>query len=395
MSRAILARVEDSDLAGKEMHRDSEENKRLGIQIDPDKATDEEKLAEIRRLGPGRGASKVWGWFSGSLDEVVFANRELFEACLKADADLIKRPAFTELRAKFRAAVEGKVLGNLHANRQFVLDELARLGIKEGAAPPTAEEDAHLRETQLLAEQVQQAQEGMAKAFSIKVGYSWETTDGPGQSQKSEKSIQYFDPVWAPHMPGDGPDFADYAETKKHYEQLSFGVKAILAASPAVYALVGDVAGGPKPGDAAGKLAGAEGADARAQIKPALEALAGKIDEAVPLVGDEPRLPRFMPVHEQLMRHARVGGRDREGVHRGHDVETTRWTRCSRSLGLSALSARGFLFANFATGGMAVFIARGGRGRRERPRRPGSRSRTTTTRRRRARRGRATPSSTS
>src|SRR5829696_4287205 len=84
VSRAILARVEDSDLAGKEMHRDSEENKRLGIQIDPEKASDEEKLAEIRRLGPGRGASKVWGWFGGDLDAIVFANRELFEACLKA-----------------------------------------------------------------------------------------------------------------------------------------------------------------------------------------------------------------------------------------------------------------------------------------------------------------------
>ena len=298
VSRAILARVEDMDLGAKEDYRVAEEIKRLGITIDPEKATDEEKLAEIRRLGPGAGASRVWGWFGGRLETTAFANRELFEACLKADPDLIKLPGFGQIRAKFRAAVEGKVIGNLQTNRQFVADEMTKLGITADGAPPTAEQDAHLRETQLLAEQVQKAQEGMAKAFGIKVGYAWEEVPGPGNSSKFEKSPHYFDLVWKPHMPGDGPDFADYDQVKKHYDTLNFGVKSILANSPGVYAIVGDEIGGRKPGDAAGRFAGAEGGDARAQIKPALEALAGRIDAAVPLVGTDLDYRDFLPVHD-------------------------------------------------------------------------------------------------
>lgn len=356
LSRMLVQRREDSDLAAQEMTREKEEIKRLGITIDLERASEGEKLNEIRRLGSsGPAASRVWRSFGGDAGKVALANRELFEAALKADADLIKLPGFEELRAKFQGAVEGKVLGNLQANRDFVLQEMQRLGVAGEDKEPTAEQDAQLRETQLLAEQVQKAQDGMAKAHTIPVG--WDYTEVPGASgrTKYEKGKAFFNPAMPPQVKGEGGDFEDYAEVKKHYDQLDLGVKSILAHSPAVYAIVGDKVGGPRPGTAAGGLAGASGKDARAQIKPALEELARKIDEAVPLVGTKLDYRDFLPVHDQLMKTPEWS-RELEKAFIANEVRDREMGKMLTALGLSALSAAGFILANMASAGLATFL---------------------------------------
>src|SRR5215211_904041 len=210
LSRMLVQRREDSDLAAQHEGREREEIKRLGITIDLERASEGEKLAEIRRLGTsGPAASRVWHSFGGDAGKVALANRDLFEAALKADADLIKLPGFEELRAKFQAAVEGKVLGNLHANREFVMQEMQRLGVAGEDKAPTAEQDAQLRETQLLAEQVQKAQDGMAKAYTIPVGWDWSEQDTAGGGTKSEKAKAFFNPAMPPQMTGQGGEFQD------------------------------------------------------------------------------------------------------------------------------------------------------------------------------------------
>ena len=95
--------------------------------------------------------------------------------------------------------------------------------------------------------------------------------------------------------------------------------------------------------------------EARAKLQPLLQALIGKIDEADGLVGEDLDYREMGPVIEQLMGTPEWAGEIEKKL-----IKATIWThnrdKMLRSLGLSALSALGFLFATFATGGAAVFI---------------------------------------
>ncbi len=149
-------------------------------------------------------------------------------------------------------------------------------------------------------------------------------------------------------MPG-GPGNQDWDAVKKEYDKLDLFIKQAMAQSPALFALV------ESGGKAAGEFAGMSPEEARAKLQPLLQALIGKIDEADGLVGEDLDYREMGPVIEQLL-----GTPEWSGEMEKRLIKATLWKhnrdKMLRSLGLSALSALGFLFATFATGGAAVFI---------------------------------------
>src|SRR5215218_2839960 len=360
VSRTVLARVEDSDLAAR--HEEGERNRLrdLGIDFDIERADDTTKLDAIRRLMPSQEAVRIlWNSFGTRQGEVAMANKELFEQCLKRDHSVLNLPGWSDKRNQFKEAVEGRMLDNLATNRRVTTSEMEKLGVAGENKEPTREQDAYLRETQLLAEHVQRALLGMQAAKSIKVGRDYETIEGVGGFSKTEEGDAYFDPRRPPHKPMKGEGYSDYNEVKLQYELLDSSIQRVLQESPSVFALVGDAGGlWPDRADiaAAGGLAGADPKQAREQLRPALTGLATKIDDAVPLVGGDLDHRDCIPVHQQLMQTPEWSGEVEkvliEQIVEGHEAN-----KMLVALGLGALSAAGFIVANLATGGLATFLA--------------------------------------
>ncbi|MDA0180010.1 hypothetical protein OJ997_06865 [Solirubrobacter phytolaccae] len=336
-----------------------------GIEIDLPTASTEEKLAEIERLlgsqGGAFGATVVWESMPDLLT-VAKANAALFMRSAKRDPSLLENEAFDSVRERFKAAVEGRVLGNLQANRDYVTAQMEAVGVTAGTEPEsaetTAEQDLAVRKAQLLAEQVAAWQAGMANAKLIKVGRNTEHRSG-GWRRDFASDVEVpalFDPDKPPQIrgPREGSGesgYQDYDAVKGHYDTLDKAVKKVLADSPAVYAIVTHGEAG-----AAKDLAKQDTKQARAQIGKAMTAMGAKIDEAVPLVGDDLDYRDFIPVHQQLMAGGPFSGELEKAII-ARDVEGHEMGKVLRSLALGALSAAAFLVAEFATAGMATFIA--------------------------------------
>ena len=364
-NRAVVARIEDDALAGPEIVKGWRQEADEKVKIDVGSASEPEKLAEIQRLlgdampksgsgdadTSGWGISKIWKSFGERMWEVALANRKLFETSMQRAGDLVYyEDGWGGMRERFKNAVEGRVRDNLANNRSYVCNEMEELGIRSpqpGVALPQERADRGLREMQIAADRVAKAQEGMAKTRSIPVGTKNEVYDtGPDAFTVVETA--YFDPEKQPEMPG-GPGNQDWAAVKKEYDKLDLFIKQAMAQSPALFALV--EGGGKGPAE----FAGMSPEEARAKLQPLLQALIGKIDEADGLVGEDLDYREMGPVIEQLMGTPEWAGEIEKKL-----IKATLWKhnrdKMLRSLGLSALSALGFLFATFATGGAAVFI---------------------------------------
>jgi len=364
-NRAVVARIEDDALAGPEIVKGWREEADAKVKIDVGSASEPEKLKEIERLlgdalpargsgdadTSGWGVSRVWKSFGERMWEVALANRKLFESSLQRAPDLIYyEDGWGGMRERFKNAVEGRVRTNLAENRAYVCSEMDQMGIRApqpGMQLPQEIGDRGLREMQIAAERVGKAQEGMAKTRHIPVGTKYEVY-GHGPDAMTVEETAYFDPAKKPQNPG-GAGNQDWAEVKKEWDKLDLYVKQAAAQSPALFALV--EGGGKGPAE----FAGLSPEEARAKIQPLLLALIGKIDEADGLVGEDLDYREMGPVIQQLM-----GTPEWSGVMEKQLIKATLWKhnrdKMLRSLGLSALSALGFLFATFATGGAAVFI---------------------------------------
>jgi hypothetical protein len=231
-------------------------------------------------------------------------------------------------------------------------------GAEANAVDTTAEQDHAVRKAQLLAEQVALWQDGMAKAKLNMVGRNTQRRSG-GWRRDFDSDVEVpalFDPDRPPQIKG-APQgsgetgYKDYGEVKEHYDTLDTAVKKVLADSPAVYAIVTNGEAG-----AAKDFAKQDTGQARAQLSTAMTRMGAKIDEAVPLVGDDLDYRDFIPVHQQLMATGPFSGELEKAII-ARDVEGHEMGKVLRSLALGALSAAAFLVAEFATAGMATFIA--------------------------------------
>jgi len=337
-----------------------------GIQIHLPDASTADKIKEIQRL-QGTGAGGAMGiqvvWESiPDLVAVAHANEALFLSCAKNDPTLLELDAFDGVRSKFKTAVEQRVLGNLSANRNYVTEQMNAVGVTAdddvAAGESTAEQDAAVRKAQVLAEKVGLWQEAMANALQIKVGRK-SRSQGHGDFQREIEVDALFKPGEPPPMKdppkGRESEFRSYDEVQRHWESLDGGVKRVLADSPAVFAIISNASGDGGPGKAASDFSKEDTKTARASLASALTKVGAKIDAAVPLVGNDLDHRDFLPVHQQLLGAGEFSGELEKAIIQ-KDVEGHEMMKVLRSLGLGALTAAAFLFAEFATAGMATFI---------------------------------------
>jgi hypothetical protein len=230
-NRAVVARIEDSALAGPEIVKGWSAEADEKIKIDLDAASDAQKLAEVQRLMSEGGAQaigeadttgwaigRVWKSFGTRMWEFALANRPLFETSLARAADLVYfEEGWGGLRERFKVAVEGRVTENLDANHAYVRGEMEAMGLNHGmpTVPLAPEErDRGLREMQIKAERVGRAQEGMAKARTIPVGTKYESWGG-GPDALLVETTDYFDPANQPQSPGGVDGAQEWASPRR------------------------------------------------------------------------------------------------------------------------------------------------------------------------------------
>jgi hypothetical protein len=339
------------------------------VKIDVDTASEPEKIAEINRLLGHSGMEVIDGiqriWYSfADLRATAAANADLFLKSAEKLPRLVRDDRFDPVREKFKAAVDAKVSANLENNRNYVLDEMKKLGIsgdeKTQPAQASPEEEKKLRDVQLLAEQASKAQKAKAMLRQIPVGTT-QAYARPNMENPPRIPTRYD-----PSGPPSGPNFQTegkegyrtWSDVDKEYKAAEAALQKILASSPAVYALVSQAEEGPMPqqqGQKTSDVAAANPADARSQIRPMMNAVLLKIEDAAGKVGNDLDYRDFIPVHDQLMQTAAFSGPIERAVIKA-DVEGHETMKMLRSLGLGALSAAAFILAEFATGGMATFL---------------------------------------
>jgi hypothetical protein len=338
------------------------------LKIDVNKASDAEKIAEIQRLlgvggaHAGNGIDMIWMSFA-DLKAVAAANGDLFTRSAEKVPRMLASEKFDSIREEFKKAVEAKVQANLENNRNYVMDEMKKLGIKgddSDKTPASPDEDKKLVETQKLAEQASKAQQAKAMCLNVAVGTVLQVYAVSGGGLPPQRVKTSYSPLGPPTGPGfqveTGPGFKTYAEVDKEYKTADAALQKILSSNPAVYALVSNADEiGIQQGKKTGEVAAASPEDARKAIKPAMNAVLLKIDDAAGKVGNDLDYRDFIPVHEQLIGGPKFGGPVEKAVIKA-DVEGHETLKMLRSLGLGVLSAAAFILAEFATAGMATFL---------------------------------------
>jgi hypothetical protein len=312
-------------------------------------------------VGEWKGAGEVWDSFGTAMADFALANRALFEATLEHQGHLIRHHSFAPFSQDFKKAVEARVRSNLADNEFYVVEEMKRLGVSPiGSHDPHPETDRGLREFQVKAERVAKAQRGMALAQAIPIGYEERTPSSlEPDKRKKTKHLVYFSPGNKREAKRDGdPRYHDWDTVKKEYDKLDLFVRMSIAESPALFAAIGETTSRRvwnERGVAAGKLAAHDADDARSALRPVMQELLEKIRKAKGLVGDDLDYRDVTPVHQQLMRTAEFGGNiERKRI--AADVKDHNTDGLLKTLGLTVLSAAGFVLATFATGGMAILI---------------------------------------
>ena len=345
VSNAMVARWVDGDPADDKLADD------VGSLGDLDDAA---RIARIEQElgGDSRLIEILWGGFA-DVEAAARANPDLFARSLERAGGIANLPPLKAIREKFATDVEAVALGHLAANRTYVVGEMEKLGV--GAEQPDAEQQHQLHEVQKMAELITRCDEAMGRFKAVPVGYDWDVTDGPGGSSRSEKLPVNFDPGHKPMVVGEG--MKSWDEVNAAYLPVAALKAGIAAKSPAALAMT------ENPGSAA-KVAGADLATARQEVGAGLQAMLGRIETAVPLVGADLTYTDFPMIQQQLF----AGGKASSGTNWSGPVEKAiaheqvdraETLHLLATLGLGALSAAAFILAEFATAGMATFVMAG------------------------------------
>ncbi len=341
--------------------------------IDLKTATDEQKLAEIRRqldsqgiFSPtAHGAWEVWLSFGDRLREVATANAGLWERQVKETPALVATsPQIKKWRDALKLDVETEVRRTLASNKAFVVQEMTKLGLAGGpgggpVAEATPENDAATAENQKALALAAKAMQAKALLLGIQLGAE------PPVSKHSMPRIIYF-------RPKDKRDNPRWREAKEKWDLVQMFTAELMSRYPVVQSVISmhDAEGhDPENAAAAGKatsdLSQLSPENARKIMAIALKRSLTLIDNAEGLVGTDLDYRDFEPVHARLIA---LGAPATSGVDWSRpfersilqkDVRQHGINRIAKSLGLGVLSAAAFIIAEFATAGMATFLFAG------------------------------------
>jgi Domain of unknown function (DUF4157)/A nuclease family of the HNH/ENDO VII superfamily with conserved AHH len=364
--------------------RDSDDVQKI---IDFTVATVDERL-ELTRIVLDQGwvgpmdeyaIEAIWATFSV---DTISNNMDLMQQCIDRGAELDDLPQLRTLREDFEADVKALAHDHMQMNREVTVEEMNALGINPDGAlreETTEEENTRLGELQSATQDVVELQQAQADLGTIPVGYQLLSHNFIDGVDHPTFALAYFSPGGPPQMDEEGRgaiaagesymDFtvppeqlaakkpAAWSDVKDQYDAATLVITGYANSNPAIQqALAGE------SGDVA-KLATGRPDDVRRAVATSLSALLAKIDDTSTKIDD--LYLELQPIHAQLFAGAgSASGTDWSqalpkfvGQDVVKDYESAEFWK---NLGLGTLAAAAFIFAEFATGGMATFLLAAG-----------------------------------
>lgn len=354
-------------------------------------ASGSQKL-ELIRLLTGQGwvgpedeglLVELWGSF-GDLPSVAGSNLDLWCISVAAGADLASLQVVRDWRLAFENDVKNTAIHHLAANRDYVLQEMERMGISADVAnqPMDANQQAAVEEIQAIAIDVQHALHARQDLQRLVVGYDLVPESRPGliglatmgdqspqeyaeevvgRRGRRALDIATFDPFRPPHhapFGDESPAMASYQQVKDSDENLKRYISGYANRYPSIYALIRE--------DRVEETASPETSpeQARQAISQVLLGTLTKIDETVPKIDGDLDWRDLVPIHEQLKGGAAAASHPwREGFG-GWVVDDLMGEYQAREfwlqLGLASLAAAAFVVVELATVGSATFFIAAG-----------------------------------
>ena len=246
-----------------------------------------ERIAILRDAIKGKRTHTVqaaWESFGARAVEIARGDPELIQQSVDAGLNVDISP-FADIKRHFTSDVEGIALAHMRDNRQFVVNEMDKLGAhgnEEKDKAPTAEQQHELHDVQKWAKLLDQALKALAGLSQTAVGFE-ETGNSSGGLPRVK--VATFNPAGPPPKSsrpaeaevegGVEPKLKSWDEIKKSWDEMSM-IKAVCAQrSPALAMLA-------ESPESAGKVAGGDVATTRREVGKGLTDLTKRIDKAVP-----------------------------------------------------------------------------------------------------------------
>jgi hypothetical protein len=346
-------------------------DKSVALPDNYDAMTDTEKTAVIRDLLAGSPGMVYTAW--KKLDRplaVAQANPDLFTASMKIDDDLVDLDAFDGLRDAFEQDVLATASGYLTSNKKFIRGERSRTGVPAAAETvggtvqarvdilagkgASAEADEEVQKIQRAGEKMEGIKTRKATCLSTPVGYATRMRKGAGGEYFETHNKVTFSPGKPPE--GWEPGTPTYDEVMAQWTQLIHGEAQLVKKHPSAAFFIGE-GGDPT------KLRNEKDIRvARAEIANALDDLEGKIDKAIPLIGDDIDFNELVPIHGQLMggtpgpKSGKIWSKPVEKAVAKETVSDADMWDLLATLGVGTLAAALFVFSELASGGLASFL---------------------------------------
>jgi hypothetical protein len=319
--------------------------------------SDPEKINAIRTMIGQKPPLVIGEAWRGLGDELGAArsNPDLFAECVKINDDIPDHGPFDPLRAQFAKDVESTALGYLHSNRQLVVGEMERTGVgaEMQGKQPDADNDFAVQDEQRAAVDMERVKKAKADLQRTRLG-TQTTYSGPTDVEITHDVL--FSPGGPPSLLLHDPTCPTWEQVNEQWIRTLAVEAAVIRQHPSAAFFLGD------KGDPGKLKNAADVKEARALISGALMDLGAKIDNAVPLVGDDLTWKDFPPIHGQLLGGAGPGpsgtvwSKPVEKAVAKESISDANVAHLLVTLGVGTLAAAAFILAELATGGLATFF---------------------------------------
>ena len=232
--------------------------------------------------------SGLWTTHSG-WPGIAYKHEQLFLSSIEVAPDLLD--SFEDEREAFKASVEGRARNHLSENKQFVMEEQAKLGIPTEASfdsAGTPEDQAkRLGEVKAMAAEAQRALRAKQDLLGIRVGVNGSAVDEGASGAPSAFEVVTFNPDRKPQQPSSEEGFKTWDEVNGHWTELEAAIAHMEATSPALFALLNaeGLDDDAAKADEAGALAADDDGVALSKLETAMRVLEGKLDEVFDEIG--------------------------------------------------------------------------------------------------------------
>ena len=332
-----------------------------GPTLDVGTLDDQEKLDALPAsiaAGEAVTVSGLWTSHSG-WPAVARTHEQLFLSSIEVAPDLLDH--FEDERDAFKRSVEGRARNHLSENRQFVMEEQAKLGIPveasfDGAGTPE-EQAKRLGEVKALAAEAQRALRAKQDLLAIRVGVNGSAVDEGASGAPAAFEVVTFNPDRKPQQSSTQEGFKTWDEVNGHWTELEAAIAHMEATSPALFALLNaeGLDDDAARADEAGQLAADDDEVALSKLETAMRVLEGKLDEVFDEIGSEYEWDDLGLLFPQVLADEQWSKPIDNAIAKKL-IKDDADSAAALDAGLTAVGLVAALVGVFATGGMALAL---------------------------------------